>query len=239
MVADKDNMIGATSRSYMGLTRTLGALQGLNQTKDAMGIGYNQGNKYDTRLGTNALRGKRNTWGPQKYAELKRDGMDKTMGGHRLHEKQKRNDDYKKKQKALAIGIGSTVGALCLASALTTGNALAPFEIMAKGIKRAPGLLFDRAKNNQYGGTARTLANGLDKAVKQTKVESRYALYNSKNNGGSGFNQSPSSNFGTNKDVRDVVNTIIGGVATGLATGVGTYGAQLLSKHIQKEGRQN
>ena len=213
--------------AYFGLQKTLGTLSALNQTKDAFKSGMQQGNRYDNVLGTNTFPKKRNTWTMQKYSAFKMPGLRKD---HRTLTQKEKEDKAKKRSKAIAIGVGTTLGAMCIASALSTGNALAPFESLIGGIKKIPSSTFNKAKNYNYGPVAGVAANGIDKAIRKTKVPDTGSLYKLRKN------PNPINGMGNSmpKAVADSTNAILSGVAQGLALAAGTYGAQSIARNIKK-----
>ena len=220
--------VGKSIDTYFGLQKTLGVLQGINDTKSAIKDGAARGNAYDNRLGTNSFPRKRNTWAMQKYSAFKMPGMNKSK--KELSNKE-RAEQARKRAKAVAIGTGATLGAICIASALSTGNALAPIESLIGGVKKTPGNMFNKAKGYAFGPAAGIAANGIDKAVRGTKVPDTGSLYNLRKANKTSFSSNPQ---GSPKAVMDSTNSILSGVAQGLAMAVGTYGAQAIARNIKK-----
>ena len=76
------------------------------------------------------------------------------------------------KKKKAAIAAGSLIGAAYLASAISAGDALAPFAAVGRGAKSVPNLMFKKMKDGRFGPGAQIGAKGISEAVRYTKPTS-------------------------------------------------------------------
>ena len=77
---------------------------------------------------------------------------------------------WSKKKKA-GVAIGSALAGAYLLSALSSGDALAPISALGEGAKKAPNIIFNKAKGGRFGNAFSVGAKGVEKAVQQTSAD--------------------------------------------------------------------